>query len=129
MIDKKYNSPVRQTRVKSFLNSLRVSDCVYKGIEVSTVLEKVYKLVLQLSRQVLLSYRRDARRINFIRCAVFGFSRSLEPLSLFATHGFSFQQLFGKLKSALQLDKEAEWQRFETRCVNPNPTLVIKSCW
>lgn len=44
MIDQEYNSPVRQTRVKNYLKSLRVSDFEKNGDEVSTALARVYKL-------------------------------------------------------------------------------------
>lgn len=64
--------------------------------------------MLQLSRQVLLSHRGDAHRVGFLRRAVIGYSWSHEPLSRVATHGLTFQQLFGELESALQLDKEAQ---------------------
>lgn len=41
MIDREYNSPVRQTRIKNYLKSLRVRNFVLEGMEVSTALAKV----------------------------------------------------------------------------------------
>lgn len=108
MIDREYNSPVRQTRVKNYLNGLRVSEFVTEGTEISSALAKVYKLILKLSRQVPASHRGDAHKMEFLRGAVIGYSWSHEPLSRVATHGLSFQQLYGELEAALQLEKEAE---------------------
>lgn len=52
MIDHEYNSIVRQTRVKNYLNNLRVSEFESNGNEISVALAKVYKTILKLSRQV-----------------------------------------------------------------------------
>lgn len=108
MINQEYNSPVRQARVKNYLNSLRISDFVNGGMEVSAALAKVYRLVLQLSRQVPTSHRGDAHRIEFLRRAVIGYPWSNEPLSRVATHKLSFQQIYGELEAALQLEKESK---------------------
>lgn len=65
MISHEYNSPVSQTRVKNYLNSLRVSNFVAKELEISVVLSIVYKLL----RQVPPLYHGDAHRIEFLRNA------------------------------------------------------------
>lgn len=108
MVNQEYNSPVRQTRVKNYLNSLRVSEFVKKGDEKSAALAKVYRLITKLSRQVPASHRGDAHKIEFLRNATVGYTWSHEPLSRVATHGLSFQMLYGELEAALQLDKEAK---------------------
>lgn len=108
LVNEEYNSPVRQMRVKNHLNSLRISEFIKKGDEVSVALAKVYKLITKLSRQVPASHRGDAHKIEFLRNAAVGYSWSHEPLSRVATHGLSFQILYGELEAALQLDKEAK---------------------
>lgn len=108
MIDREYNSPVRQARVKNYLNSLRVSDYVAKGTEISMALTKVYRQILQMSRQVPISHQGDAHRIEFLRGAVIGYTWSHEPLSRVATQGLTFQQLYGEIEAALQLHKESQ---------------------
>lgn len=118
MINQEYNSPVRQTRVKNFLNSLRVSEYVDQGMEVSSALAKVYRLILQLSRQVPASHRGDAHRIDFLRRSVIGFGWSHEPLSRIATHNLSFQQVYGELEAALQLHKEAHMAQLKDKASN-----------
>lgn len=52
MVSCEYNFPVRQTLVKKFLNSLRASDYVSEGLEISAALSKVYRQIPQMSRQV-----------------------------------------------------------------------------
>lgn len=108
MINREYNSPVRQTRVKNYLNTLRVSDFVKGGFEISSALAKVNKLITKLSRHVPASHRGDSHKIEFLRNATVGFSWSREPLSRVATHSLTFQMLYGELEAALQLDKEAK---------------------
>lgn len=99
LINQEYNSPVRQTRVKNFLNSLRVSNFVQPDMEVSLAVAKVYKSILQLLRQVPASYRGDAQCIDFLTRSVVGFGWSLEPLSRTVTQNFSFSQVYGKLEA------------------------------
>lgn len=98
LIGEKYNAPVRQARVKNFLNSLRVHYDIGDKVDGATALEKVYKLILKLSRQVPASHRGDAHRIEFLRSAVIGYNWYREPLSRVATNDLSFQQLYGELQ-------------------------------
>lgn len=120
MIDQEYNSIVRQTRVKNYLNNLRVSDFEANGDEISVALMKVYKAILKLSRQVPVSHRGDAHRIEFLRRSVVGYNWSHEPLSRVATHNLSFQQVYGELEAALQLDKEARIALLRDKASNAN---------
>ena len=55
-----------------------------------------------------MSHRGNAHKIEFLRSAVFGYEWATELLSRIATHGFSFQQQYGELESALQLNKESK---------------------
>lgn len=108
MIGREYNSPVRQTRVNNYLNSVRVLDLVPKKLEVFVALSKVYRQILQLSRRVPPSHHGDAHRIEFIRQVVIGYPWAHKPLFRVATHELTFQQLFGELEAALQLHTEAQ---------------------
>ena len=65
-------------------------------------------MITKLSRQGPASHRGDAHKVEFLRNAVVGSGWSHEPLSRVATHGLSFQQLYGELEAALQLQKEAK---------------------
>ena len=107
MLENEYNSPVRQTRVKNYLNSLRVSSYITQGVESSAALSKIYNSVIKLSRQAPRSHQGDAHKVEFLRNAVVGMPWSNEPLSRVATHNLTFQQLYAELEAALQLDKEA----------------------
>ena len=107
MLENEYNSPVRQNRVKNFLNSLRVSSYITQGVGSSAALSKIYKSVIKLSRQAPRSHQGDAHKIEFLRNAVVGMPWSKEPLSRVATHTHTFQQFYADLEAALQLDKEA----------------------
>lgn len=120
MIDQEYNSIVCQTRVKNYVNNLRVSDFESKGDGTSVALAKVYKIILKLSRQVPTSHRGDAHRIEFLRKSVVGYDRSHEPLSWVATHNLSFQQVYGELEAALQLNKEAQVALLRDKASNSN---------
>lgn len=63
MINREYNSLVRQKRVKNYLYTLRVSEFVESGMEISIAFAKMYKLVTKLSRQVTSSHRGDSHKI------------------------------------------------------------------
>lgn len=73
MIDREYNFPVRQNRVKKYSTSLRVRECKENCVEVSAGLSKAYKLIQKLSRQVPQSHREDAHRIELLRKAVLSY--------------------------------------------------------
>ena len=108
MIEEEYNSVVRQTRVKNYLSSLRISSFTSDGTEESAALAKVYKVILKFSRQCPRSHQGDAHKVESLRNAVVGSSWSHEPLSRVATHCLTFQQLYGELEAALQFNKEAK---------------------
>ena len=107
ILEKEYNSPVRQTRVKNYLNSLRVSSYITQGVESSAALSKIHKSVIKLSRQAPRSHQGDAHKVEFLCNAIVGMPWSNEPLSRVATHNLTFQKLYAELEAALQLDKEA----------------------
>lgn len=67
---------------------------------------QVYKVVLQLCRQVSISHQGYAHRIDFPIRAVIAYKCS-QPLSSVPTHSLSFKQLFADLESAILLSKEA----------------------
>lgn len=92
MIDEEYNSPVRQARVKKLLNRLRVHYYITDKEDVAMALDKVYKLILKLSRQVPTSHSGDAHRIEFLHRPVIRYEWSREPLSRVAKNGLPFQQ-------------------------------------
>lgn len=103
MIKGEYNYPTQQTRVKSYLNSPRISGFVNKEEEEMSAMAKVYKMITKLSRQVPTSDRGDAQKIEFLNNATAGSSWSHEPLSRVATHELSIQILYEVLEAALQL--------------------------
>ena len=103
MLEYEYNSPVRQTRVKNYLNSLRLSSYISQGVEASAALSKIYKSVIKLSKQAPRSHQGDAHKFEFLRNAVVGMPWSNEPLSQVATHNLTFQQLYAELEAALHL--------------------------
>ena len=108
MLEEEYNSPVRQTRVKNYLNSLRVTSFVAEGKETSDALALTYKSIIKFSRQAPRSHQGDAHNVEFLRNAVVGMPWSSEPLSRVATHQLTFQKLYSELEAALQLDKESK---------------------
>lgn len=106
MIKVEYNSPVRQARVKNYLNSLRITNFLNEGKNIDVSLAKVYRMITRMSRRCPKSHRGDAHKLEFLRNAVVGYAWSLEPLSRMETHQLSFQQLYVELEAALQLEKE-----------------------
>ena len=108
LIEREYNSPVRQARVKNYLNQLRLNTIEAEGMEESAALAKLYRIITKLSRQAPSSHRGDAHKLEFLLNAVVGSAWSREPLSRVATHNLSFQQLYGELEAALQLEKETK---------------------
>lgn len=104
MIEEEYNSQVRQTRVKNYLSSIRSSTFVGQVTETSEALAKVYKIISKTGSSLAPG---DAHKIEFLRNAIVGLNWASEPLSRVSTHNLTFQQLFGELEAALQLNKEA----------------------
>lgn len=107
LLEKEYNSIVRQTRVKNHLNSLRLTQFITADTDTASALAKVYKRILNMSRQVPLTHRGDAHKIEFLRTAVVGQSWARVPLSRVATEGLTFQQLYSELEIAVQLERES----------------------
>lgn len=107
LLEKEYNSVVRQTRVKNHLNGLRLSQFINDETDVASALAKVYRRILTMSRQVPMTHRGDAHKIEFMRRAVVGYSWAKEPLSRVATAGLKFQQLYAELEIAVQLERES----------------------
>ena len=108
MLESEYNSAVRQTRVKNYLNTLRVASFVAQGTDISAALAKVYKSISQLPRQAPRSHQGDAHIVEFLRNAVVGTPWSSDPLSRVATHNLTFQQLYAELEATLRLDKKSK---------------------
>lgn len=134
MVTSEYNSPVRQTRVKNYLNTLRVSSFVSKGLAVPEALSQVYKVITKYSRQAPRSHQGEAHKVEFLHNAVIGYEWSHEPLSRVATHDLSFQQLYGELEAALQLYNEARLAIIRDRAssqesgsIRNNPSNVFYS--
>ena len=103
LVEKEYNSPVLKARVKNYLNNLRISTLTAEGLDESAALSKIYKVITKLSRQGPVSHRGDAHKVEFLRNAAVESSWSHETLSRVATHSLTFQQLYGELEAALQL--------------------------
>lgn len=129
MINQEYNSIVRQTRVNNFLNSLRLSDFLAKGIEMSDALAKIYKLITKLSRQVPTLCRGDAHKIDFLGNATVRLQRSHEPRSLVATYGLSFH-LFNRItvssRPHYSLTKKQRWLLHVTKHIRRFQILLRK---
>lgn len=107
MIESKQNSIVRQTRVKIYLNTIRIAQFAAEGLETPAALEKLYKMVTKLARQLQKAFLGGAHRVEFLRKSVVCYDWPTEPLSRIATHKLNFQQLYGELESALNLHREA----------------------
>lgn len=107
LLEKEYNSVVRQTRVKNHLNGLRLTQFINNDTDTAGALAKVYKRILTMSRQVPITHRGDAHKIEFLRTAVVGHRWAKEPLSRVATAGLTFQQLYAELEIAVQLERES----------------------
>lgn len=106
MVNEEYNSHVRQTRIKDYLNAIRVRSFMNKGVSESDSLSKVYKLIVKLSRQAPQAFRGDANKVEYLRNAVVGFPWAKEPLSRVGTMGLTFQQLHAELAASLQLEND-----------------------
>ena len=108
MIEREYNSIVRQNKVKNFLKSLRMSKYVSEEMDIAVALENVYTLILKLAIQAPLAHRGDAHRVEYLSSAVAGYVWATEPLARVATSVLNFQRPYGELESGVQLSREAE---------------------
>lgn len=95
--------------MKNILTSLRIYDCINEKNDAAMALAKVYKLIFKLPRQVPPSHRGYTHRIELLRKEAIGQDWSSEPLYREATHGLTFQQLYGDLEAVVQLDKESRF--------------------
>lgn len=121
MLQDEYNSAVRQDRCKNYLSSLRLAKFADEGLELSSALEKTYKVITKLSPQVPQSHRGEAHKVEFLRKAVVGYEWATEPLSRIATHKLTFQNLYSELESALHLAKEGQLARMGDRIGKSHP--------
>lgn len=64
MIESEYNSPVRQARVKHYLNSLKITTFVNQCQSLDVSLAKVYRLITRMSRRCPKSHRGDAHSFS-----------------------------------------------------------------
>ena len=108
MTQREYNSAVRQSRVKKYLNQLRLNTFEAEGMEESPALAKLYCMVTNISPGAPSSHRGDAHNPEFLCIAVLGLTWSREPFIRVATHNLSIQQLYGALEAALQVEKETK---------------------
>ena len=72
MVEGEYNSIVRQTGVKNYLNTLRLSQFESEGMETPESLERVYKTITKLSLQVPRAFRGKEHKVGFLRKAGVG---------------------------------------------------------
>lgn len=93
-------------REKNHLKTLHLSNYIMFENTVPTALSTMYKRILSLSRQVPLSHRDDAYRIEFLRSAVIEYEWSKETLSQISTNNLTFQELYAKLEISVQLHRE-----------------------
>lgn len=95
MVSAENNSIVRQNRVKNYQVGYRMSTLLSDGVTEAAALEQTYKTITKLAPQVPRSHQGDAHKVEFLRNAVVGSPCDTEPLSRIATHGLTFQQLYG----------------------------------
>lgn len=115
MLEEEYNSDVRQARVKTYLNSLRVTTFIANCMESFVALAQIYNSTIKLSGQVSRQHQGDSHKVEFLRNVVFSMSWSKEPLSTVVTHNLTFQEVYSELEAALQLEKESKIVIFRER--------------
>lgn len=115
--------------MKNYLSSPRVTDFITGETDPSSALSKVYKDIQKLSRQVPPSNRGDAHRVEYLRRAILGQNWARESLTRVVTNALTFQQLYGELEAAVQLDKDSRLassvERAKARASEPNIALPI----
>ena len=94
VVEKEYNSTVRQAKVKNYLNTLRISKFIAERSEDSDALARVHNIANKLSLQAPASHRDEAHRIKFLHQAVFGFDWAKDPLTRIATNNLTFEELY-----------------------------------
>ena len=94
---------MRQTKVKNYVNTLRISKFIAERSELSDALTRVHNIFNNLSRQAPASHRGEAHKIEFLHQAVIGFDWPKDPLTRIATNSLTFEVLYGESENALQL--------------------------
>ncbi len=115
LINREYNSAARQSRAKNFLYTLTLRNQIDEHSAEGQALEKVYKTITKLALQVSMSHRGDAHKIAILGNVVAEHKSATEPIIRIATHQLTFQQLYGELEAAYQLDKEAQLAVFRDK--------------
>lgn len=92
--------------MENHLNAIQLDYYKISSVDNADALAIVYKQILNLSKQVSVSYRGDAHKIEFLSEAVFGHPWPKEPLSHIATAGIPFPQIYAKLWIAVQWELE-----------------------
>ena len=108
MVEGEDYSIVRQTLIKNYLSTLGLSQYESEGLETPASLEKVYKTITNLARQVPRAFRAEEHKVEFLRRAVVGNSWANEPPSSIVPRNLGFQQLYGELQSTLNLPRESK---------------------
>lgn len=103
LLEKLYNSFVRQTRVKNHLSGLHKEYFRKDDVDIDLALARVYKRILSMLRQVPESHRSVPHKNEFLRKAVTAHAWAGEPLGRIATAGLTFQQLYAEPEIAVQL--------------------------
>lgn len=90
MLSAQYNSPVRQTHILDYLESLSVDSFVASGLCELGALAKVYSKIVRMSSQLPASHRGNAHRIWFMRRSVLNKTWLHPALQRVASSGLSY---------------------------------------
>lgn len=126
IIDKEYNSILRQMRAENDLENLRHKGYIGDDKKIAAALTRVYERILILSLQAPEAHRGDPHNIELLKSAVIGHQWSIEPLSIVATSNLSYQQLYAELEIVELLYKENSAAQIHERIITAlsfSPTI------
>lgn len=126
-MEREYNSVVKQTRVKYQFCALRLDNYKKNSADTIGALEMFSERILNLSRQVPVSHRGEAQKIEFLRGAVIGHLWAKELLSRVVTAGISFQQFFAELEITVQLEPESAATAASPVTSSVVPSIIYES--
>lgn len=90
------------------MNCLQIANLMDPNNDAGITLANVYKAILETSRQVPVSHRADAHRVEFLHRALIVQEWVRDPLLRVATNELTFQELYSELEAAVQLDKKLQ---------------------
>ena len=108
LMDKEYNSYTRQVRIRNEVCHLRVSTMRTADGDEIEALQNIHSKITKLYMLGPSAYRTESHKIDYLRNAVTGTTWATAPLSRMSTTNMKYQELYARLESSIQHEKDTK---------------------